>query len=144
MSEVKYTHNTEVESNTARLVMWYSGINVVGQHFWLGSGTGSVKEVLQQYNMTLDNTGVAAKKLDAHNQFLNCAIELGIVGLVLFLIPIVQFMGYSIVLRNWRALLMSASFVLTMLFESFLETQAGIVPYCILTCIFVSMFDDQR
>jgi O-antigen ligase len=144
LSDVRLTDNVEVESNTARLIMWSTAINVIKENLWIGSGTGSVKETLQDQNLLLGNSGVAAKKLDAHNQFLNCTVELGIIGLILFLIPIIQFIYYGLANHNWPALIMVVSFVLTMLFESFLETQAGIIPYCILTCLFASIFDDLR
>jgi O-antigen ligase len=144
VSDVRLTDNEEVESNTARLIMWSAAVSVIKENLWLGSGTGSVKETLQDRNVVLGNSGVAAKKFDAHNQFLNCAVELGIIGLILFLIPIIQFMFFSIKYHNWPALIMGVSFVLTMLFESFLETQAGIIPYCILICLFSSEFDNLR
>lgn len=134
-SSVKTTNNTEIESNTARIIMWSTSWKVIQSNWLAGAGTGDVKDVLITKNLELGNTGVAEMKLNAHNQFLNSWVQLGLAGF-LFLTGIFA-MSFANAAR-YRVLplsLMTLAFFVTMLFESFVETQGGIIPFCLLMAV---------
>lgn len=136
LTTVKSSNNMSVESNAARVIMWKSSIDVICSNGWMGSGTGQVKEALYEKNIELNNQGVASERLDSHCQYLNTGVELGLVGMVLLIGILVT--GFRRV-RNSIGLshtIMTLAFVLTMMFESFLESQAGIVPFSLLMCLF--------
>lgn len=126
---------TSVESNDARILMWETALELFLENPAVGVGTGDVKDVLQERNYRKGYTGVAEKNLNAHNQYLNTAVQLGLLGLLpllaMFFVPAFQ----AFRKRNLLVFLSLLSLILTMLSESFLETQAGIMPVALLLCL---------
>lgn len=134
-SSVKTTNNTEIESNTARIIMWSTSWKVIQSNWLAGAGTGDVKDVLIAKNMELGNTGVAEKKLNAHNQFLNSWVQLGLAGFLFLTGIFVTAFANAARYKLLPLTLMTLAFLVTMLFESFVETQGGIIPFCLLMAI---------
>lgn len=118
------------KSTTARLMLWDSSLELIKENFWLGVGTGDIKDKLIQRNFDKGYVGVAEGKLNSHNQFFNSHIAIGVFGsLFLLLSFITQFLKSSPdKYRAWRIGIMSILFF-AMLPESMLEIQAGIIPY---------------
>lgn len=132
---VETVNNVGVESNEARIIMWSTSLKVIKDNWLFGTGTGDVKDVLIQKNTELGNTGVAERKLNSHNQFLNSWTQLGILGLGCLLLLFITTLMQSLHLRNSFGVLFVIAFASTMLFESFIETQAGIIPFCLLLMV---------
>jgi len=118
---------TSTESTTARILMWETATELIKEQPFLGVGTGDVKDVLIARNLEKGYTGVAEKQMNAHNQFLNSWLALGVLGLLsllaLFILPYL-FVRESVFI--FRLLLFILFF--SLIPESFLETQAGIIP----------------
>ena len=100
----------------------------IKEHPIWGVGTGDIKDELYQRNLSNGYTGVAEMHLNAHNQFLNIYLAIGILGfltlLLSFLKPFWRIRGeHQFVVRSLVVILF-----LSLLTESFFETQAGIVP----------------
>jgi len=103
---------------------------------FFGVGTGDVSDALDKKNSELGNTGVAGKSLNSHNQFLNTAVQLGVFGLIPLLMLFLTSMRKAIRMFDVNFLMISILLASTMLFESFLETQAGIIPVTFLLLMF--------
>jgi O-antigen ligase len=93
----------------------------------LGVGTGDVKDALiSEYDkQTVDEFTI--KKLNAHNQYLQTFIALGLAGILVLLIllcTITILLGYN---KMYDGTLLTVIIAFNMLFESMLETQAGVV-----------------
>lgn len=133
-SSFKTENNTSIESNASRLIMWSTSSKLIKENFLFGVGTGDVKDALKAKNLELGNTGVVEKNLNAHNQFLNTWVQIGLFGfLSLCLIIFFQFKAIS----SFEMKLFAFGFAFSMLFESFVESQAGIIPYALLTSIYL-------
>lgn len=133
-STFKTENNTSIESNASRLIMWSTSSKLIRENVVLGVGTGDVKDALKAKNLELGNTGVVEKNLNAHNQFLNTWVQIGVLGfLSLCLTIFFQFKSSS----NFQLKLMAFGFAFSMLFESFIESQAGIIPFALLTCLYL-------
>jgi len=132
ITSVKTVGNPSVESNTARIIMWSTSTKVIGENWLLGAGTGDVKDVLITKNTELGNTGAAERQLNSHNQFLNTWVQLGVVGFMLLVTLFVHTFRNAMRVKSPYGILFVVAMVLTMCFESFVETQAGIVPFCLL------------
>ncbi len=139
LSHFQTTNNSGVESNTARIIMWATSCRVISNNVIFGTGTGDVKDVLIAKNFELNNLGVANSKLNSHNQYLNSWVQLGIFGLI-FLIGIF-FTAFKIALKNKNLFQFFIVFIfaISLLFESFLETQAGIIPFCLFVSLIFSL-----
>lgn len=133
-SSFKTENNTSIESNASRLIMWSTSSKLIKENFLFGVGTGDVKDSLKSKNLELGNTGVVEKNLNAHNQFLNTWVQIGLFGfLSLCLIIFFQFKANS----NFEMKLFAFGFAFSMLFESFVESQAGIIPFALLTSLYL-------
>ncbi len=126
---------TSTESNAARIFVWSSALDEIKEHPIWGVGTGDIKDELYRRNLANGYTGVAEMHLNAHNQFLNSYLAIGILGLMSlvlsFLIPFRRIKGeHQFVVRSLVVILF-----LSLLTESFFETQAGIVPGAFILCL---------
>ncbi len=133
-STFKTENNPSDESNASRLIMWSTSTKLIKENFVLGVGSGDVKDALKAKNSKLGNTGVVKHNLNAHNQFLNTWVQIGLFGFIaLCMIIFYQFKATS----NFEMKLLAFGFAFSMLFESFVESQAGIIPFALLTSLYL-------
>jgi O-antigen ligase len=133
--------NKSAESNEARLIMWSTSLIVIKHHPIIGAGTGDVKDELIAKNFALGNTTVAEEKLNSHNQYLNTWTQLGIIGLILLLMIYLTLIILAIRNRDYLIGLFVFVLFISMLFESFIEIQSGIIPFTVLImCITLPYF----
>lgn len=121
--EVSYT------TTGARILIWKSSLVLIYHSPVWGYGTGDVKNELVQYYEEQGFDHLVEHKLNAHNQYLQTTISLGIIGLILLLLymyfPIFKFgLKLNLVYIGF-IVIVSANFMV----ESMLETQAGVVFY---------------
>jgi len=138
INEVKLYDNPDSESNEARLIMWNTSIQLIKRSPILGAGTGDVKDVLIAKNIEMGNTGVADKKLNAHNQYLNTWVQLGVFGLISLLMFFTTLFYLAKKEKNMYLFYFGLILFLSLLTESFLETQAGIIPVGLLSFALLS------
>lgn len=127
----KMGYNPNGHSLTMRLEFWKAAIGIIKENFWFGVGTGDVnKAFLIQYekvNSPLD----LHNRHRAHNQFLEIAVALGVLGLIAFLFCIL----YPIWINRKNINYFYVTFIIialsSMLTEDTLETQAGITFFAL-------------
>jgi O-antigen ligase len=139
IKEMQLYNNTSVESNAARLIMWNTSIELLQEHWLMGLGTGDADLALKVRNEELGNVGVASEGLNSHNQFLTTALQIGILGLGLLVWVFVQAWKRS--KGNHLTALVVGVFFLNCLVESFLETQSGVVLFCVLMVLLFDLKD---
>ena len=113
-----------------RVVVAQTALQAVGDHPWIGTGTGSQKKTYDSY-YTAHGTKLSENYqwLHAHNQFLSVAVTLGIPAMLFFIFTLwwpVRNM------RRWKSYLYLAFFVivvLSFLDDDTLETQQGATFY---------------
>jgi O-antigen ligase len=110
-----------------------------------GVGTGDANDILLQSYKSKDYAGILENRLNAHNQYLQTYIAVGIPGfLVLILmlfIPLIQSFRTGNIL--FLLLLVLVSF--NLLFESMFERQAGVVFYAFFNGLFFcTMYMEKR
>jgi len=125
-------NNPSTESNTSRLLMWNTSIDVFKQFTLTGVGTGDYDDVLTAKNESFGNSGVAMHRYNSHNQFLNTMVQLGLLGLVVLIMLFLNGFKIAYQQRNIIGIFTLSCFFLNFLFESFIETQAGIILFCLL------------
>jgi len=129
MEELKQTINTtatkEIHSSAMRLQAWESALQVIYQHPMAGSGTGDSKTVLiNKYNEN-GFFEILALKLNAHNQFLQTAVTIGIPGAMLLILLLISGFLQAVIRKNWLLLALIIISGLNFLIESVLEVSAG-------------------
>jgi O-antigen ligase len=131
---VEFIHGEgEVPSgDKVRLIMWTVTAKECLKHP-LGVGTGNVDENLSQALLQVNHIEMSTKtqnneiRYNPHNQFLQTALELGFLGLTIFLFILVKSAQWGIRSRNGLLVLVVSCLSFNCLFESMLQRQTGIV-----------------
>ena len=126
-------------SSHVRLVAWRSAVEVMLEKPF-GVGTGDVKAALTEKYVEQGEIFAGAKQLNAHNQFLQSGVEHGWWGMFLLLGVCVLALLEAIRMKNRLLTILILICGFNMLFESFLELQAGIVFFC----FFLTLLSQSR
>jgi O-antigen ligase len=126
-----------MQGNEARLVIWTVAFDIFMEHP-MGVGLGNLEAMMHQRLVELGLNKQADLNYNPHNQYLQIAAELGVIGLGLFLLIVAYGFYWSITTKNYLLLLVIASLFVNCLFESMLQRQSGIVFYCFWICLFSS------
>ena len=131
------------ESNASRILVWRSSRAIISDNFLLGVGTGDVKDELKKQNLKSGYTGIAELNMNAHNQFFNTHVAIGFFGLISLLLSF--FTAFYIGIRKRIILLpiLVTILFLSLLTESFFETQAGIIPGAFLLSLIGSYYKSE-
>ncbi|MBE0640920.1 MAG: O-antigen ligase family protein [Bacteroidales bacterium] len=130
--------STTRESTGERLLVWQASLELIGDHFLAGVGTGDVIDELVAIYQEKGITAAARDRLNTHNQFLQTQAALGIIGslalvLMLFL-PLLDAIRLDYYLYGMFLVL----FGFNILFESMLQTQSGVIFYAFLNVLLFS------
>ncbi|MEO6166524.1 MAG: O-antigen ligase family protein [Chitinophagales bacterium] len=123
--EESYT-NAAPNSVTMRKVIWQSAGEIIRQHP-LGVGTGDVNDALREKYKEKNLLWPLNDNLNAHNQYLQITIAIGVPGLLLFIISIMAGLRMAIHKRHYIYLLFLVLFLFCIITECMLETEAGVV-----------------
>ena len=126
----------QAESTVARMLIWNSALELIAENPLWGVGTGDIKDELLEKYKEKDIKPAFEQKLNAHNQFLQTYLGLGLIGFLLLL--------GSLLIPAWFAFkkgqLLYLPFLLLILLhmsvESILEKQAGVVFYAFFNVLF--------
>jgi O-antigen ligase len=117
----------ESKSSPARIMIWNSALELIKADWFIGYGIGDAQDMLTAKYHEKGFDGPAAKRLNAHNQYLQSMIETGVPGIIallLLLLPLKRLAGW----RGSRiGIAILAALGIHLLFESMLNTQAGVL-----------------
>ncbi|MBL4658018.1 MAG: O-antigen ligase family protein [Flavobacteriales bacterium] len=128
---------TSVESTTVRLIIWPEAIALFKENPILGVGTGDVKNELLKKYTEKGYTGILGRKSNAHNQYLQTAVALGSLGLLVLLVGLLLPAALSLKWKNYLYFLFLLLIMQNALTESILEVQAGVVFYAFFNSLFM-------
>lgn len=134
--------------NEVRLIMWTASCYEIMEHP-LGVGTGNVDDYLSKRLVALHQLELAKMdenhsiKYNPHNQFLQTALEIGILGLIFLVLFISSAIRDALRTKNYLLLFICSSLVFNSLFESMLQRQSGIVYFAFWMCILL-VIDRQQ
>lgn len=128
---------TSKESTVVRKLVWHEATEIIKQNTWIGVGPGDANDELYKAYERNGMSGALFKHLNAHNQYLQTFLGLGIAG---FLLLCLMTLGTAIagaILKNANLLLFSLLIIMNFLVESMLQTQAGTLFFVFFLCLFV-------
>lgn len=131
-------------STETRIIIWKLTIVVINNNLIFGTGTGDIKDEL---NNQYENTNfIYGSELhyNCHNQFLQIIATFGIFfgfPLILILLKILQ---DTIKNKNILFSIILLIFIINFLFESFLETKAGVETFVLFCIIIGSTLNQNR
>ncbi len=119
----------EGESTSDRILIWNASSEIIKDNFWIGVGTGDVKDKLLEKYKEKNYMYAYERKLNSHNQFLQTFITLGVFGFVALLASLIIPLIFAIKRNNLVHVFFLIIFIVNILVESMLENQAGVVFY---------------
>jgi O-antigen ligase len=123
-------NSDEIAGSTGeRVLIWWYLFEITNENYLFGVGTGDVKDNLLSKYEEKNMIEARRKELNAHNQYFQTMISLGIIGLIVLLLYIILPLMYSLEHKHYLYLLFIVLIAFNFLFESMLETQAGVVFY---------------
>lgn len=110
-----------------RLLLWMISLEIIAENPKLGVGLGDmdgeISEKCEQYQLEV----LQKSQMNPHNQFLQIGIDLGLSGLIYFLVFIFLIGRYAFIKNNHLLLLLLSCLIFNSCFESVLQRQQGIV-----------------
>ena len=128
-----------LSGNDTRLAMWETSFLVFEEHIF-GVGTGNVDDYLASRLNHFGQTELAKQNYNPHNQFLQIAVEIGIIGLLFFLILLGGLLKFAFKNKNYLILILVTSLIFNSLFESMLQRHSGIVFYFFWITLIITQF----
>lgn len=136
-SSIETIDKSDAESTAVRILVWKESIKIIKQHIWFGTSPADANQKLYIAYEQNGMTGALAKKLNAHNQYLQTFIGTGILGFVLLLIMTLFLIIYSFFKKNYILMLFSILISFNFMVESMLQSQAGFIFFTFFLCLFL-------
>ena len=127
-----------MSGNQARLVIWTITGQIIADHPF-GIGLGNLEGEMKQRLIQLKQNELVEKNYNPHNQFLQLAAEIGLVGLAFFVGILLLIVRFALQRKDELLVFLVFSLILNSLFESMLQRQSGIVFYVMLMCAMVTI-----
>jgi O-antigen ligase len=123
--------NAEEMANSSgeRIMIWWYSFEITNENFLFGVGTGDVKDALLDKYKEKEMQNALSLELNAHSQYLQMLIALGSLGLTILLLNLIIPGLYAIERKHYLYFIFLLLIGFNFLFESMLETQAGVVFY---------------
>ncbi len=133
----KKIDTTTTESSQIRqILVWKASGEIIKCNYLYGVGTGDIKDELDKMYLKMDMQGAFSEHLNAHNQYLQSAIGLGIIGIIVILLMFLLPFIFAIKEKNYLYAFFLVIVSLNLLVESMFETQAGVMFYAFFNTLF--------
>jgi O-antigen ligase len=127
---------TSSESTTVRILIWEQCIQLIKNHFLFGTGVGDINDVMAATYKEQGMTGALEHRLNAHNQYLQTFVGMGVFGFVVLLLLTFGQLIKGIIRKHFVLTLTMVLIVLNFLVESMLQTAAGMLFFVFFLCFF--------
>ena len=121
---------------TVRLLIWDMSFDAIKEAIWIGAGTGNAKNTLAKEYSKNNVEYLIAADLGPHNMYISILLELGVIGLIIFLIFVVVTINKAAHANNLYYVLILLPFLVVFLVETILSKFSGVVIYSFFTCYF--------
>jgi O-antigen ligase len=134
---------TSKESTAVRLLIWQQALKLIAQEPIVGHGVGDVNDKLYESYQTNGLTGAYQHKLNAHNQYLQTYIGLGLIGFILMLYFTIGQLIVSLIKAKTLMVIFSLLLTMNFLVESMLQTAAGVLFFAFFYCLIHLIRDEE-
>jgi len=117
------------ESTAERILVWRSSLHIIREHPLYGVGTGNVKDALLKEYEQHGIKYALSRRLDAHNQYLQTTLSLGLIGLLALLTMLLWPGILAFIRKDYIYLFFILLVSMNIFVESMFENQAGVVFY---------------
>ena len=132
--------STSGESTQSRYYAWKAAKQLIAEKPLIGYGTGRSWEKLQDQYLKMGYIGPQIKKINAHNQYLETAIDIGLVGLLYMILCFILPLIYAIRKKQFIYGAFLCILLLNIVVESMFEQQAGTLFYGVFNSLLMFNF----
>jgi O-antigen ligase len=133
--DISHLNKSSSESSEVRLLIWNECLAILKSNFIGGVGVGNANQTLYDFYKINGLIGALDHKLNAHNQFFQTAIGLGLFGLLP--LSLLFFKGWQKTIKtNFILFLLTSLLFLNFLTESMLQAAAGVLFFSFFTNLF--------
>lgn len=133
-------NNADAESTAVRMLIWKAANQVIAEHLLIGTGTGDSKDELIKAYEKRGMTGAVENRLNAHNEFYQVFVSLGLIGFIIFCTQLIAPLVVSIKEKNSMYTFFLIIIVLNFLTESMLEREVGVLFYAFFNSVLCFTF----
>ena len=141
VKDFKVMPNSNPSKTNTRILLWASAIDLISERPIFGIGAGGSNQKLSEVYAVKAQWYDKRHRFNVHNQYLQISLDIGIVGLIVFILLFV-FLGKAIFYANSKGdkmLILNFMLLVGMnfLFESVFERYSGISFFCLFYCLMV-------
>ncbi|MBL7918332.1 MAG: O-antigen ligase family protein [Bacteroidia bacterium] len=129
---------TSTESSSVRILIWEESVEIIKNNFLFGVGVSKANETLYKAYEEHGLQGALEKKLNAHNQFFQTFIGIGVIGFLLLFLITVGVIYRGVRTKNIILAFFGVLVTVNFLVESMLQTSAGTVFYVFFFCFLLT------
>lgn len=129
------TNNADAESTAVRMLIWKAANEVISEHLILGTGPGDAKDELMKEYEKRGMTGALEHHLNAHNEFYQVFVALGLIGFLVFCMQLFFPLALAVKEKNNQYAFFLIIIILNFLTEAMLEAEAGVIFYAFFNSI---------
>jgi len=130
-------------SFTSRIHIWKAGLKLISNNFLLGVGPGDTNTELVDVYKYYNYLDPVLKNSNAHNQYIETAIDIGFFGFAVLLAVLFYPFYLSFKKRNYLFLVFLFIIGFNFLFESFLNLQAGVIFFAFFYSLLGSLDEEH-
>jgi O-antigen ligase len=130
---------TSTESTQARVHAWMAAKETFAKAPIFGFGTGDGNDELFKTYEEQAYTGALSAELNAHNEYLQTGLALGLVGILLLIFPLILALKRAFQTKNFMLASWTFTAIIVFLFESYLNTLAGAMFFALFYTVFALM-----
>ncbi len=134
---------TSSESTTVRILIWEQCLHIMKDNFWLGTGVGDANDALYKAYEANGLTGALSHKFNAHNQYFQTFIGLGVIGCLILFVLTFGYLIKGILKKHFLLFLFSLLIVLNFAVESMLQASAGVLFFVFFFCFFNLVSEEE-
>ncbi len=134
------SNKSKTSTSTMRIAAWKTSVDLIKTSPIIGYGVGDVKDKLIKSYVKQNLIELAEKKLNAHNQFLQTFLAVGLIGGLLFCCYFIFPLYFSFKLKYSIYLAFILLFAINIFTESMLERIAGVVFYAFFNSLFFAAY----
>jgi len=140
----KVNKNPQGKTIAMRMLYWKIGFQIWQEHWFLGVGTGDIKDAFNKVYQEKYTHIPKNEQLRTHNQILTYAISFGIIGFVLILLNVVYPLVNLRTSQNFMIYyLFSIITVISFLIDDTLETQPGVTFYALFNTLLIRWLKEK-
>jgi hypothetical protein len=136
---MQYHSKKEINGHSVlqRFEYWKAAIRLISRHPFVGVGTGDVRMSMENEYKLMNSKLITFWRLRAHNQFLAIGVGFGLIGILWFLVSLFYPPLKLRKLFTFPYLVFWVIFMISLLTEDTLETEAGATFYAFFNSFFL-------